>query len=326
MVDEGYAQEAPRSGGLTRKLGLGGAAILILGGAAAWMGSGQQTRWSDEANATTTAPNVESATLAAASSDAPAPTVADPGANIRGVIRPKLEATIASRITAKITQMPYREGQFFSKGALLVSFDCNTLRAQLNAANAATAAYAKTYETNVELDAYQAVGRNDVVISKANHDKASAEARAISAQMSDCAIYAPFAGVVVEQVGNAHEVAASGQPLMKIQNGADLEVQLIVPSMWLNWLKPGTPFDFRIDETGAVVKGEVRSLGAAVDPVSKTIRINGSLAFAEQRVLPGMSGSASFDVPVDGSAAAAKQATSVDSVPEKAVSTGGNVR
>ena len=215
---------------------------------------------------------------------------------VRGVLTSQNEAVIASRMTAGITSMPYKPGQSFGQGALLASFDCSIQRAQLAAANAATAAYRKTYDTNVELDAYQAVGKNEVGVSKANLGKAQAEATAVTAQLSQCAIYAPFSGKVVEQMAHNHDVAASGQPLMKIQGAGAPEVQLIVPSNWLTWLKPGAPFAFKIDETGQTVSGSVLRLGAAVDPVSKTIRITGSVKSQPgMTILPGMSGAAIFD-------------------------------
>jgi membrane fusion protein, multidrug efflux system len=236
---------------------------------------------------------------------------------IRGVIRAKQESTIASKMTARIVNMPFSKGQSFRRGALLASFDCSTISAQLRAAQAAAAAYQKTYETNVELDQYEAVGKNEVAVSKANLGKAAAEANAVRAQLSDCAVYAPFGGTVVEQIAHRGEVAASGQPLLKIQSGGDLEVELIVPSNWLTWLRPGATFAFLIDETGATITGAITQLGAAVDPVSKTIRVTGSVGSADSLILPGMSGSAKFDNPGVMPAAGPASAT-----PEKAEASG----
>ena len=167
------------------------------------------------------------------------------------------------------------------------------MRAQLSAAEAAASAYRKTYDTNVELDHYKAIGTNEVAVSKANLGKASAEAQAIRAGTGQCSIVAPFAGTVVERIAHPHDVAAPGQPLMKIQGTGALEVELIVPSKWLTWLKPGTPFTFQLEETGGSVSGTVSRLGAAVDPVSKTMRVTGGIV-ASGTVLPGMSGTASF--------------------------------
>ena len=222
----------------------------------------------------------------------------DPVLEARGVVQATNEATIASRITARITSMPYKVGSRFGRGAVLARFDCSQTQAQLAAAEAASTAYAKTYETNVELDQYEAIGTNEVAVSKANMNKARAEASAIRASLNDCSVRAPFSGTVVEEIAHQGEVAASGQPMMKIQSGGALEAELIVPSNWLTWLKPGNVFDFTIDETGETVRGTLKRLGASVDPVSKTIRVTGDIPTGEGLVLPGMSGTAVFEKPV----------------------------
>jgi membrane fusion protein, multidrug efflux system len=282
---------APRSRNV--KLGIGAAVVALVAVTGAIANGNRETKWSD---AEAPAAPVK---MAAVAPSAPKPVTEDPSSVIRGVIQSQSEAVIASRMTAGITSMPYKVGQKFGRGAMLASFDCSVLRAQLSAANAATVAYRKTYDTNVELDAYQAVGRNEVGVSKANLGKAVAEGNAVSAQLNGCAVYAPFSGTVVEVIAHANEVAATGQPLMKIQDGNNLEVQIIVPSKWLTWLKPGAPFAFAIDETGQTVNGKIARFGASVDPVSKTIRVIGSLVAGGATVLPGMSGSAKFDQPTN---------------------------
>lgn len=274
-----------------RKWGLVALAVVAAGSLGVWLGGqGAEEQWPDERNkvaeaAVTDATKPETATAAVEEN------------LVRGIISPSSESTIASKMTARITAMPYGEGQSFAAGALLARFDCSQIQAELNAARAAAAAYRKTYDTNVELDQYEAVGKNEVAVSKANLGKAEAEANAVATQLSDCEVRAPFAGKVVEQLARAREIAASGQPLLKIQSGRDVELELIVPSKWLTWLQPGAAFSFKIDETGNVIRGKVKRFGASVDPVSKTIRVTGLVTERNGLVLAGMSGTATFDDP-----------------------------
>lgn len=244
--------------------------------------------WSDETVATPAQP--EPAATSAADAAAP---VADGALVAHGVIESEQKAVLASRITALITSLPLEPGESFSQGQMLIGFDCAQMKAEFAAASAATDAYRKTYDTNVELDRYKAIGANEVAVSRANLGKASAEARAISAGLDQCAIHAPFSGTVVERPAHAHDVAAPGQPLMTIQGSGDLKVELIIPSKWLRWIKPGTPFTFAVDETGGRIEGRIARLGAAVDPVSKTMRVTGAITI-KGTVLSGMSGTAEF--------------------------------
>lgn len=298
MADPDEAQ--PRK---PNRLLIGGGSILlvaVVAGIFFGTGTNGEANWSKDQPAVTPAP----AEPVPAKTEAAKAPEAENGA--RGIVKSKQEATVASRMTARIVAMPYGEGDAFPKGALLAQFDCSQTRAQLNAARAAAAAYRRTYENNVELDQYEAVGKNDVAVSQANLGKADAEATAVAAQLSDCAVHAPFSGKVVEQIAHVREVAASGQPLLKIQSGGTLEIELIVPSRWLTWLRPGAAFGFRIDETGQEVKGTVTRLGASVDAVSKTIRVTGDITQSAGLVLPGMSGTASFPDAAKASAAAAQ--------------------
>ncbi len=278
------------------RYGMLGLAVLGAGAGGIALGSqSQQLRWPDDGAAS----KAEVSTPVSLPVEDLLAKMPEPEAEqlIRGVINPTSESTIASKMTARITAMPFREGQSFAAGALLARFDCSQIRAELNAAEAATAAYRKSYETNVELDQFEAVGKNELAVSKANLGKAQAEAVAVSSQLSDCEVHAPFAGKVVEQIAHVREIAASGQPLLKIQSGRDVELELIVPSTWLTWLRPGSNFSFKIDETGNVIRGKVKRFGASVDPVSKTIRVTSTVTKRSGLVLAGMSGTATFDDP-----------------------------
>lgn len=286
-------------------IGAGIAVLAATGGLAlAQAGDGREAvQWSEDREAPAQAP-VQAPAPARVTPPAAAAVPGLTAANeARGIIKARDEATIASRITARIVALPVGEGRSFAKGALLARFDCSQAEAQLRAAHAAAAAYRRTFETNVELDQFKAVGKNEVAVSQANLGKAEAEANAVSAQLTDCAVFAPFAGSVVEEIGHVREIAGSGQPLLKIQSSGVLEIELIAPSRWLMWLKPGSTFRFRIDETGQDVRGTVMRFASSVDAVSKTIRVTASLTDRAGLVLPGMSGSAFFDAPLRTAAA-----------------------
>lgn len=213
---------------------------------------------------------------------------------VRGVVRAHAEAAIATELVAIVRQAPFREGQSFKQGDVLVSFDCSRYRAELKAAQSAHAAESITLRNNRQLLKHQAAGRNDVAVSEARTEKARAEAEAIKTRLAYCDIKAPFDGRVVERAINEHEIPRAGEPLMRIVATGKKEIDIIVPSTWLTWLEQGMRFSFAVDETDETLAAQVDRIGAAVDPVSKTVKIIGSFADQTEKVLPGMSGSATF--------------------------------
>ena len=217
--------------------------------------------------------------------------------NIRGLIKPKNEATLSSEIPAKITKLPFKEGQRFNKGDTLVRFDCSRYNAELAAARAEQTAYQKTYENNLELERLNAIGKLEVEVSSAEAQKAAADVKVRKVIVNGCTIRAPFSGRVVERMVNQYEAVSVDQELMTIMDEGSLEIELLVPSKWLTWLKKGTQFSFHIDETGQEHPAKVSELGARVDPVSQTIRVDGVFGSQSESVFAGMSGTAKFVIP-----------------------------
>ncbi|MDE2445571.1 MAG: efflux RND transporter periplasmic adaptor subunit [Alphaproteobacteria bacterium] len=216
-------------------------------------------------------------------------------AKARGVVKALTEATIAMDYAARIDKLPVLEGQAFKVGQLLIAFDCRRYQSEVAAARAAAHAAGLVYSNNKKLADRGAMGSNEVEISMAQLVKAKAEADALAARTGSCSFKAPFDGRMVQRIAQEHESPAPNQPLIKIVDTSKLEIETIVPSKWLNWMKLGATFQFSIDETGQTVSAKIVRVGAMVDAVSQTIKAFGVLVGDNNSVLPGMSGTATFN-------------------------------
>lgn len=217
---------------------------------------------------------------------------------VRGVVKSAQEAVLSVDLIARVLTTPVMPGEAFSKDDLLLQFDCESQNAELRAARASYSASKTAHNNNVELQQYGAVGEFDVKVSKAEMQRTLAQAEAVGARIKDCEIRAPFDGRVAELAINAHETSAPNQPLLKIVSSDAFEIQLIVPSSWLSWLRPDNAFEFVIDETGASHQASVLRLGAEVDAVSRTVPVIAVFTSLPAGVLPGMSGTAHFSKPI----------------------------
>ena len=217
--------------------------------------------------------------------------------NIRGLVKPVTSATISSESSARIIKLPYYMGDAFTKGETLVEFDCSLHNAELAAAKAELDAEQKKHENNLQLLALNAISKIEVDISETNVKKAEAEKQIANVRVRRCVIRAPYDGRVIDTLVNEHESVNPDQPLISILSDKKLQIELIVPSGWLTWLKKGIEFQFLIDETGRSHKAKIAQLGASVDPVSQTIRVKGIFESHSAEVLSGMSGTATFRMP-----------------------------
>ncbi len=219
---------------------------------------------------------------------------AEGGETVRGIIDAAEKARLAAEISAPVTRMPFREGERFRKGEVLAAFDCRLLEAALRAARAHWRARMLAAKSKKRLVRFQAAGKLDAAMADAESEKARAEADAAAIRAGQCRVLAPYDGRVAERHVREHETPAAGAALISIVGTGRLEVQMIAPSKWLAWIRPGDAFTFRIDETGGVAKGRLERIGAAVDAVSQTVRLHGVLGEVPEGTLPGMSGTAEF--------------------------------
>ena len=214
---------------------------------------------------------------------------------VRGLVRPLNQAAIATELQARVAAVRFREGEAFKKDDVLVAFDCERQQAELAAVRAQHREMKLALDSATYLDKKGAVGRLDVEISRAKTDKAAADVAALEARIRHCTIIAPYDGRISELLINAHETPSPGKPFISVVDETTFEIDLIVPSQWLRKLAVGARFTFSVDELGTSHTGTLVRIGAAVDPVSQSVKVIGKFDTKPERVLSGMSGSAVFE-------------------------------
>jgi RND family efflux transporter MFP subunit len=218
----------------------------------------------------------------------------------RGVVRAEASATISSELVARVAAITFKAGQAFRAGDVLLRFDCQRYDADLRAAEAEVRAQEIMVETNRHLLRHKAAGSNELALAEIKHVQARAQADSLRARMTQCQIVAPYEGRVVERHVDVFEIPQPNSPLLRIVKEGALEVELILPSHWTGWLRPGFGFSFEIEETRRSYAARIQHIGAVVDPVSRTMKASASLLDADADVRPGMSGSGRFRLPKGG--------------------------
>jgi membrane fusion protein (multidrug efflux system) len=209
---------------------------------------------------------------------------------LRAQLSPRDFTTLAAEIGAKVERIAVREGERFRKGETLVAFDCSIQRAQLAEAKATQTAADKTVGVNARLLELQTIGKLESEVALAERDKAKAKVDASAAVLGKCAVPAPFDGRVVEQKVRSQQFVQPGQALLDVLDDSVLELDLVVPSKWLVWLKPGHTFQVAIDETGRTYPVKLTRVGARIDPVSQSVKVTGAIGGHFPELAAGMSG------------------------------------
>lgn len=218
---------------------------------------------------------------------------------IRAQLMPRRYTTIAAEIGAKINRLPVGEGSAFRAGQALVSFDCSIQQAQLQKAHAELEGAEQTHSTNMRLLELNSVGQLEVDLSKAARNKFKADVVANRAVLAKCDIAAPFAGRVAEQKVREQQYVQPGQALLDIIDDSVLELEFLVPSRWLSWLRVGNAFNVQIDETRKAYPAKFTRIGARVDPVSQSVKVAAAIDGKFPELMAGMSGKVQITPPME---------------------------
>jgi len=209
---------------------------------------------------------------------------------IRAQLAPHRYTTLAAEIGAKVSRLPVQEGGRFQAGQALVGFDCSLQQAQLSKARAALTGAEKTWGGNKRLAELNSIGKVELDVSEAEVLKNQAEVAAMQTMLGKCSISAPFSGRVAEQKVREQQYVQPGQALMDILDDSVLEIEFLVPSKWLAWIKPGYRFQVGIDETRKGYPAKVQRIGARIDPVSQSIKVVATIDGRFPELIAGMSG------------------------------------
>jgi membrane fusion protein (multidrug efflux system) len=216
---------------------------------------------------------------------------------IRAQLTPRQYTTLSSEMAGRIDKIATRIGDRFRQGDVLVEFECAVPRAQVARARAVVTQADKTHTINQRLVALKSMGQLELDVSAAEVQKAKADLAAAEAVASKCQIAAPFAGVTVDQKAREFQYTTPGQALLDVLNDRDLDIELIAPSRWLGWLKPGYAFQVKIEETDKIYPAKITRLAGRVDPISQSIKVIGEITGDASDLMAGMSGRASMTPP-----------------------------
>ena len=212
----------------------------------------------------------------------------------RALVVASQEAILSSELAARIENIAVKEMQRFKEGDLLIQFDCSLYEAQKDVVSANANSALIKLKSDEQMLQMRSIGKYELELSISEYEKAKSELRIAELNVDRCQIKAPFDGAVEEVVVNTFETIQPQVELMKIIQTDILELEMVVSSEWISWLKIGHPIKVYIDEIQKEFNATISGIGANVDAVSQTIQLKGTITDTSPALLPGMSGRVVF--------------------------------
>jgi RND family efflux transporter MFP subunit len=210
----------------------------------------------------------------------PVEAVAGSGGSAPATVVARSRAVLSARAIAAVTALPFREGDRFAAGAVLVRLDDRSLRAA-HAAAAADAAAAESDRRRTEsLLAKGAVTPREDEQARARAEGARSAVLAAREALAYAELRAPFAGTVASRPVHVGDVVSPGTPLLEIEGAEGLEVQATLDGAEAAALRPGMTVEAVVDGIAEPIRATVRSVSVAGDPSTHRFELRAVLPSA----------------------------------------------
>jgi RND family efflux transporter MFP subunit len=197
-----------------------------------------------------------------------------------GTVRAGHRAALAARISAAVVEVPHREGERVTAGAILVRLDDAALRAALTAAEAALQAAEADQRRAEALLAKGAATPRERDEAGARAAGARAGREAARDNLAYAVLRAPFAGRVGTRPVDVGQVVSPGTTLVEVEGDGGFEVEATVEADVVGALRPGFATAATVDGVTDPVPAVVRSVSPAGDPTTHRFEVRADLASA----------------------------------------------
>ena len=206
-----------------------------------------------------------------------------------GTLSPVRGADLASEVAGLVRSVHFKSGQDVSAGALLVQLSADSDAAQLQALQAA----ADQAETALKRDqaqlAVRAVSQAQVDADTNNLKAARAQVAQQAANVAKKAIRAPFAGRLGITALQPGQYVNAGATLVTLQTLDPIHVDFSLPQQQLAGLAVGQAVTLAVDAfAGQGFAGTINAINPKVDPATRTVQVQATVANPKRDLLPGM--------------------------------------
>jgi membrane fusion protein (multidrug efflux system) len=197
--------------------------------------------------------------------------------------------TVTAELTGKVVQIAFTPGSRVKAGDLLVKQDTSSEEAQLRSAEAAAALAKLNVERLGKLLAERTIAQSQYDNAEAGYKQAVAQADNIRASIAKKTIRAPFDGRLGIRLVNLGQVLNEGEAIVSLQSLDPIYVNFALPQQQLSSIKAGLAIRVTTDALpGEIIQGKITAINPQVDAATRNIRVQATVANADERLRPGM--------------------------------------
>ena len=233
-----------------------------------------------------------------------------------GSIESDANIEVVSELSARVTSLPFREGQPVDSGATLARLDDREFRAEAERTQARRDQAQSNYDRSKKLSEQGAISPQELEDSRTALRVAEAEAALAQARFDKTRIAAPYAGLVGVRRVSPGAYLREGTVITELTRVDEMKVSFAAPERYASDLKAGVAVELRTPAfPGERFNGRLSVVDPVVDAGTRTLRLVARIPNPGYRLRPGMSADVSVTL---------EERTQALAVPDEAIFAEGN--
>jgi len=197
--------------------------------------------------------------------------------------------TVSADLPGTVDRIAFDSGKWVRQGDVLVELDTRQERAQLAAVEAQRDLAGVNYSRRQGLLKEGIISREDYDTAAAGQKETEARVGEIRATIERKTIRAPFSGVLGLRQVNLGQYLSAGDPIVPLQSLNPVYVNFGIPQQEASQAKIGRPVRVSArDQAGPEFGGRVTAVDSVVDPATRNIQVQATLANPDGKLRPGM--------------------------------------
>jgi membrane fusion protein (multidrug efflux system) len=206
-----------------------------------------------------------------------------------GSLRAVQGADLSTESSGVIAKILFENGQEVKKGDLLVELDHETESANLRSAEAEADLARTVYERTKRLRVNNTVPQSDLDAAESQLRKMTALVEQLKSTINKKQLSAPFSGRLGIREVNLGQFVDNGDKIVSLQSLDPIFVDFLLPQQLIAGLAVGQPLKLITDVyPGRSFEGKLTAINSEIDPVTRNIRLQGTLQNAAGELRPGM--------------------------------------
>ena len=209
--------------------------------------------------------------------------------NALGTARANEAVEITSKVSNIVTTVRFADGQRVQKGQVLVELDSAQARADLAAAEAASAESASQVNRSRELIQSRVISDSQFEQLEATMKANEARVAAARSRVDDTVVRAPFSGRVGLRRVSVGSLVNPGTTITTLDDLSVIKVDFSVPENFLAGLRDGLKVSASAAAfPGRAFTGTVTGVDSRIDPVTRSVTVRAAVPNPDLALKPGM--------------------------------------